>query len=164
MAAAAAAAAPAGEKRSSKYRGVSWKPRRQQWQASIYHNKVSLHLGLFDDEEDAARRYDEEARELKGTEAVLNFPLWGEKKGRGNRTQEEIATAKEEEEIAATKVAIGVQTSKYIGVCWVKNTASWRVQIFHDDEQLYLGNYHEEVDAAKRFDARRGCSRARPPV
>ena len=75
MAAAAAAAAPAGEKRSSKYRGVSWKPRRQQWQASIYHNKVSLHLGLFDDEEDAARRYDEEARELKGTEAVLNFPL-----------------------------------------------------------------------------------------
>jgi hypothetical protein len=59
--------------RSSKYKGVSIDKRTNKWRAIIYHKYIKIHLGFFDNEEEAARAYDEAAKELYGEYAVLNF-------------------------------------------------------------------------------------------
>lgn len=59
---------------SSAYKGVSWDKRRLRWVAQIMVNRRNRFLGSFFDELDAARRYDEAARELFGYYAYLNFP------------------------------------------------------------------------------------------
>jgi hypothetical protein len=77
--AAEAAAAAAARSASNPYRGVSWLEDRQQWRASIWAEGVNVNLGDFTDPEDAAKRYDDEARRLRGDKAELNFPREGEK-------------------------------------------------------------------------------------
>lgn len=64
--------APAAVVRTSLYRGVS--RRYGRWKARIKQNGTDLAIGDFDNELDAARAYDEKARELHGAAAVLNFP------------------------------------------------------------------------------------------
>jgi hypothetical protein len=59
--------------RSSKYKGVSIDKRTNKWRAIIYYKYIKIHLGCFDNEEEAARAYDEAARELYGEYAMLNF-------------------------------------------------------------------------------------------
>jgi hypothetical protein len=55
----------------SRYKGVS--RNREKWQARIKVDGKQSHLGIFTDEEDAARAYDAAARELFGEFAYLNF-------------------------------------------------------------------------------------------
>jgi len=62
------------ETKTSKYKGVSFVPKTQKWRAQIKYNGISKHLGYFENEEDAARTYDEAAKEYHGEFAVLNFP------------------------------------------------------------------------------------------
>ena len=62
---------------SSKYKGVylSHRPgRRDKWVAQICYMGKSRALGPFLNEEDAARRYDQEAVKVFGEFANLNFP------------------------------------------------------------------------------------------
>ncbi len=59
---------------ASKYRGVSITKTPGKWQALIYFNGKRIYLGLFTDEEAAARAYDKAAKELHKDFAVLNFP------------------------------------------------------------------------------------------
>ena len=58
------------ENLSSKYKGVC--RHRHRWQSSIKINGKYKHLGLFDTEEDAARKYNEKALEVYGEYAYLN--------------------------------------------------------------------------------------------
>ncbi|KAH9253218.1 hypothetical protein BASA81_008900 [Batrachochytrium salamandrivorans] len=58
---------------SSAYRGVSKCSKDGRWQARIRVKRHVTYLGRFVKEEDAARRYDEAAREHHGDKAVLNF-------------------------------------------------------------------------------------------
>eukprot|EP01045_Picozoa_sp_COSAG04_P004719 COSAG04_NODE_209_length_20232_cov_116.817315_28_plen_74_part_00 len=63
--------------------------------ASIRHEGRQQHLGYHNDEEEAARAYDDRARKLHGARARLNFPEAGERQGeaRQMRTVVELAAA-----------------------------------------------------------------------
>jgi hypothetical protein len=50
-----------------------------RWCARIKVNYRAIYLGRFSAPEDAARAYDDAARELVGEFAVLNFPRHGER-------------------------------------------------------------------------------------
>ncbi|MGA2914588.1 MAG: AP2/ERF family transcription factor [Sedimentisphaerales bacterium] len=63
------------KKGTSKYRGVSIEKGSKKWRATIYYNKINIPLGFFENEQDAARAYDNAAKKYHGEFAVLNFPL-----------------------------------------------------------------------------------------
>ena len=57
-------------KRLSTYRGVSWS--RGRWVASIHADGETQRVGTYGTEEEAARAYDEKAKQLRDN-PVLNF-------------------------------------------------------------------------------------------
>jgi hypothetical protein len=59
---------------SSVYKGVYFNKQKNKWQVTIMLDGKNKHLGLFDDEQEAARKYDEYARVHHGEFARLNFP------------------------------------------------------------------------------------------
>lgn len=58
--------------KSSKYRGVCWARDKGKWIANISKDGRVVHIGHFEDETEAARAFDQAARELHGEFAVLN--------------------------------------------------------------------------------------------
>jgi hypothetical protein len=61
------------KKTSSRYKGVYLAKETKKWRAAIYHNNECIHLGYFENEEDAAKAYDKAARLYHGEFASLNF-------------------------------------------------------------------------------------------
>lgn len=59
---------------SSQYKGVYWNKDKKKWHSRIELNKISKHLGYFDDEIEAAKAYDKAASIHFGEFAKLNFP------------------------------------------------------------------------------------------
>lgn len=58
---------------TSKYKNVSWKKQNNKWQSYINFNKKRIFLGYFSKEMEAAKAYDNAAKELFGKFARLNF-------------------------------------------------------------------------------------------
>ena len=58
---------------TSKYKGVSWDSSRNKWISSIQYNGKTYHIGRFDNEEECAKAYDNEAIKKYGQYAKLNF-------------------------------------------------------------------------------------------
>lgn len=58
---------------TSQYKGVTWYKAYSKWKATIRYGKEHLFLGYFQQEEDAARAYDQMARRLHGEFAYTNF-------------------------------------------------------------------------------------------
>lgn len=60
---------------SSQFRGVRWqRAPSSRWLVQITHQGTMRYVGLFKDEEEAARAYDAAARLLGRPEQTLNFP------------------------------------------------------------------------------------------
>lgn len=59
--------------KTSKFRGVCWFSLRRKWKAEIKVSGRTVHLGVFSNEEDAARAYDDAARKFRGEFASPNF-------------------------------------------------------------------------------------------
>ncbi len=57
---------------TSKYKGISWHKRDNNWQVSIQKDKKTFHIGGFENEADAALAYNKKALELFGEFANLN--------------------------------------------------------------------------------------------
>lgn len=58
---------------SSKFVGVSWNKRDNNFQSEIRYNGIRYYLGTYKSEIDAARAHDNKAKELFGEFANLNF-------------------------------------------------------------------------------------------
>ena len=58
----------------SRFKGVCWNKLARKWQASITVNRKVRHLGLCEDEADAALMYDVAAQVLFGSFARTNCP------------------------------------------------------------------------------------------
>lgn len=127
--------------RTSQFFGVSWIDRMQHWRADVLVRGRRYILGCFDDEEEAARAYDRVARAKHGAHAKLNFPT------------EALAPASidqvREEKHAAFKETT---TSRYTGVSWHEGSQRWRAAIKVDGVTHRLGDYHDEVEAARAYD------------
>jgi hypothetical protein len=63
-----------GGGKTSQYKGVCRKKHSKKWYAGIKKNEQHIHIGYFEREIDAAKAYDEKARQLFGEFAYLNFP------------------------------------------------------------------------------------------
>lgn len=61
-------------KKTSKYKGVSWKPKLKKWVVQISLNGETKYCGLYTDEVEAAMAYDQAARSLHGEFCSTNFP------------------------------------------------------------------------------------------
>jgi hypothetical protein len=61
---------------TSGFKGVDWKQWENSgaWCARLSHNSKRVHIGYFKTAEEAARAYDQKAKELFGEFARLNFP------------------------------------------------------------------------------------------
>jgi hypothetical protein len=58
---------------TSKYKGVTRDKRHKNYRAQITYKGIPIHLGSFDNEIDAAKAYDDAAKELYREYAKLNF-------------------------------------------------------------------------------------------
>jgi hypothetical protein len=56
----------------SRFKGVCWHARNKKWFARIRVNGMGLHLGNFDNEEEAAMAYDKAAKNAFGEFALTN--------------------------------------------------------------------------------------------
>lgn len=64
---------------TSKFKGVNYHAINRKWIAQIRYRGKGIYLGSFSSPEEAAKIYDNKARELFGDYATFNFPLEGER-------------------------------------------------------------------------------------
>jgi uncharacterized membrane-anchored protein len=126
------------KKQSSQYRGVSWQKSENKWKAQIRYDGKKHYLGLFKDEEEAAREYDRPARTKLGEKAQLNFPT---------KKEQAAEEAKQQRWIKCEEAG-----SKYRGVSWRKTENKWIAQIRYDGKKHGLGCFEDEEEAARAYD------------
>jgi hypothetical protein len=119
---------------SSRFRGVSWIKARSKWGAKITHGGKPVHLGTYDDEEDAARAVDSALREMKGAATELNFPTTRESAHISNSRSaagsiDSGASPTGSDTAAWDDESDVYDSSKYRGVSWSKATKQWQAQI-----------------------------------
>lgn len=81
---------PAPKQNSSGYKGVRWHNRRSKWQARITVNYKEIHLGYFDNIEEAAVAYNNAAMKFFGEFAYLNVLPWPNSVFQGPPKQSDI--------------------------------------------------------------------------
>jgi hypothetical protein len=148
----------------SGYRGVSWDKRRFKWRSQITLGGKRLELGSFVDEEQAARVYDQKAREMHRKEAVLNFPGIGEKSApiiHVNGTVDIAAPNAANNQLWLRRggpVAPMIENmhyhSSFRGVSWHQQAAKWQAQIVCAGEMHHIGMFDDELAAARAYDTR----------
>lgn len=121
---------------TSQYIGVYWDRDRSLWKAQIACKGRVLGLGRFLDEAIAARVRDAATMELRGDEAVLNFP---------ESTQESIELFR--------CLPKHVHKSKFRGISWSKTRLRWRVTVRAFGKVHGGGSFVSEEEAARAYDA-----------
>ena len=155
---------------SSKYFGVTWSGEQRNWEAQLWDTSTSKehfmkHLGYFRNEVDAARAVDAYIVK-RGPDRELNFPdehipaalgiLAAASAARITTAPGALAAASPAL-FAPTKrksqAKHGNNSSKFIGVCWLKSVRRWRAQLYVDGKTKYVGTFVDETDAARAVDA-----------
>lgn len=158
---------PAAEpKKASDYFGVTWNLKRQKWCAQ-YQAMGTKRVAFSDDEEDAARAYDEMMRSLRPESSLVrsaggrllkfNFPTDEE---RAAVVVRDAPVLRDERPRPSRKRPHdgNVPWSSYNGVTWHKTKQKWQVRI--QDRRIQgvkaatksFGFFKSEVEAARAFD------------
>ena len=120
---------------SSRFKGVSWDKGAARWLSAISINGKTRRIGLFEDEEEAARQFNNMARDHHGEFAVYNdvSPTFAEKSW----------------EIPAT---ISTNKSGFRGVTLHQGTGKWFACIREFGKTKYLGLFKDPIVAARLYD------------
>ena len=124
--------------RQSAFRGVRWDT--VKWKAKLSLGGKGKSLGAFNDEHEAARAYDTEARkhfteetlQMQSKYGTFNFPA-------GER--------------GAIKDAAAPTSSTYRGVGWHSRSSKWTAQLRLGGKSKTLGYFSDEEEAARTYDA-----------
>lgn len=120
---------------TSQFKGVFWNAPRGKWLAQIMVDGTLKNIGGFKNEEDAARTYNQFAKEYHGDFARYNdvFPLFPEKEW-------------------VPLVIWETNTSGFRGVIFEKGCGKWRARIRCNGKHKHLGLFEAPEDAAKKYD------------
>ncbi|WIA17417.1 hypothetical protein OEZ85_014270 [Tetradesmus obliquus] len=171
-------------KKVSQYKGVSWSHSCAKWVAVIWDRTLrkARHLGVFEEEQEAARAYDREVVKLQGAKNTgLNF------RDSFQLYQAELSEAAAATEAAATGIDIAAaaaaadpgaastaaaeaagaaaavaaeaaaavakpHSSSYRGVSWHERSKRWEARAWGGGKQHFVGSFTSELDAARAYD------------
>ena len=153
-------------KGGSRFKGVYVdKAVASKWKASIRLEHKEVHLGYYENEEDAARAYDKASICAKGY--PKNLPL-------NAYDETEIAAVRAHAgDVEKLRAAMGIgrpaknarRGNAHRGVCLEKKTGKWRAEIQINGRKESLGYHADERDAVAAYDraaiVARGASGAR---
>ncbi|HQF37046.1 MAG TPA: GIY-YIG nuclease family protein [Candidatus Dojkabacteria bacterium] len=122
-------------KTSSKYRGVSWNTKDQRWLCFFRHKR----LGYFIEEEDAAKYFDSVCWKQLHNKNKLNFP------------DIDYDTFVPVSPLPNRFYKRKNSSSKYLGVCFLNSNKKWNSNIPYDGEQICLGQFKYEIEAALAY-------------
>jgi len=126
----------------SHFTGVCWNKKDKKWTAAIQKDGKQKYLGSFDDEEEAAHKYDKDAAELG---RPLNFPK-AEGDPRAKKKQQGLGAPGEVR-----------KQSRFTGVCWNKKDKKWMASLRKEGKKSYLGSFNDEEEAARKYDEAAGA-------
>jgi hypothetical protein len=127
------------ENATSKYMGVHYFPRDDNWMAQISKDHKYHFIGYFDSQEDAALAYNIKARELYGEFSNLNDIV--ETEENINKIIEQINNPKKRKNA----------TSKFRGVSFSKRDKKWNASISKSKIEYKLGRFETQEAAAKAY-------------
>ena len=123
----------------SKYKGVALDRYNEKWHANITLNEITISIGRFDNEIDAAKMYDRVALREFGEFACTNFP-------RENYSESELLSIKD-----ILKHRLERKTSRFRGVYWSPERKKWKTAIDVNRTRISLGSFDDEPEAAKAY-------------
>ena len=154
---------------TSEHKGVSWNVSAKKWLASMWANGKQVHLGLYVDEEDAARAVADFQQhgtvpprrgvtsEHKGVSWDVSKKKWKASIWANGKTvhlglyvdEDDAAQAVADFQEHGTMPPRRGVTSEHKGVSWNVSARKWVAQTRANGKQVYLGLYVDEDDAAR---------------
>lgn len=121
---------------SSKYKGVWWNKRDCKWESQIGTNGTIIRLGSYQDEEEAALKYNDAALELFGEYAYQN--VIGEDNSADTFIIEKVKQKRKQNKTG------------YKGIC--EKNGKYQARVWNGSKMIYAGSSSDPVEAAKMHD------------
>jgi hypothetical protein len=132
---------------ASKYAGVSFHKPRNKWLARIRIDGDQHHIGLYENEEEAAIDYARAVFKYQGEEALANLR---EQKSSGSEPaiNMDLSDVPPQQPVPKIKGRIKEGASKYTGVYFNKSKSKWEASIKIEGKTRHIGLYENEEEAA----------------